>query len=146
MRLFEFLRDLEAFYPLNESEEKVDKRIASYAEIIEGEIIKKGGEYDFSKMLRHIQTHYTFKTFPSVPYLLELLPDFKIKNISNVKNEGELVIMTLPNGKKYAFTVTNFGLTDKNIEEKAKRKWGYVDIKRYPKGTVLIGNEVYEGG
>ena len=56
---------------------------------------------------------------------------------------GRLVIATLPDGRMYSFEITTFGETLENIKKKMVHKYGNVQIKTYPKGTVLIGNKVF---
>lgn len=143
MRLFEFLRDLEAFYPLNESEEKVNKRLSSYVDILEGEIIKSGKNYDYSKVLKYIQMNYRYKTFPSLPDILDFMKVGEVYEVVECENEGDLVVITLPNGYMYSFTVHGTGQPLTEIIEKCKRAYGDCSIKQYPKGSVLIGKEVF---
>jgi hypothetical protein len=59
-------------------------------------------------------------------------------------NEGALVVITLPNGVRYDFTVSGIGRPIENIKEEIKNKYGkYPEIKTYPKGTVIIGDKVF---
>lgn len=142
MKLFEFLRDLEAFYPLNESEEKVNKRLSSYVDILEGEIIKSGKAYDYEKVLKHIQMNYRYKQFPSLPDILDFIKVGEIEEVTKCEGEGSLVVVTLPNGYIYPFEVSGIGKPIEYYKDDITRKYGKCDIKVYPKGSVLIGREV----
>ena len=104
MKIFDFLRELELFYPMNESDEKVEKRISSYAEIILRETLKTGETYDYEKIIRHIQRNYRYKTFPSLPYILDYLPVGIVIEEHYSGREGE-VIKRVVNGYEYEFTI-----------------------------------------
>jgi hypothetical protein len=142
MNLFEFLRKLEAFYPLNESQEKVDNRLSSYVDILEGEIVKRGKKYDYSKVLKHIQMNYRYKTFPSLPDLLDFLNIGEVRESINCKDEGCLVVIRLPESKVYAFEVAPFCRDLEDLKKDAASRFGNSKIEIYPKGSVLIGDTV----
>ena len=116
MKIFDFLRELELFYPMNESDEKVEKRISAYAEIIQGETIKTGKKYDYKKIIRTIQRHYRYKTFPSLPDILEYLPSGVVIEQSYSGREGEVIKRKLW-GIEYEFTVVPNHYDAKTIEE-----------------------------
>lgn len=152
MNLFEFMRSLESFYPLNESQEKVNNRLSSYVDILEGEIVKSGKKYDFDKILKHIQMNYRYKTFPSLPDILEYMEQGVIKEVVNCKDEGCLVVVKLPNGRIYTFEVATFGKPLEDIKKHARQKfvseddWKQgkdVEVNIYPAGSVLMGDKVY---
>lgn len=104
MKIFDFLRDLEVFYPMNESEEKVEKRISAYAEIIQGEVLKTGKKYDFKKVLASIIRNYRYKTFPSLPDILDSLPVGIVIDEQYSGREGEVITRVI-NGFPYEFTI-----------------------------------------
>lgn len=104
MKLFEFLRDLESFYPLNESAEKVEKRLSAYVDILEAEILKTKKTYDFKKILQYIQRNYRYKQFPSLPDLLDFLPYGIVYKTSYSGQEGETIKRVI-NGWEYEFTI-----------------------------------------
>lgn len=56
---------------------------------------------------------------------------------------GRLVVATLPDGRLYSFEITKFGDTFEEIKKKMVHKYGNVQIKTYPKGSVLIGEKVF---
>lgn len=55
---------------------------------------------------------------------------------------GCLVVVTLPNGTMYPFEITSFGDSLETIKKTIVSKYGNVQIRIYPKGSVLIGKKV----
>ena len=104
MTLFDFVRNLIDFYPTGESEEKKLKRVNSYVDILAEKINKGRDKYDFLKLLKYIQMHYTYKQLPSIPQLLEYLPNGIVYEKSYSGREGE-VIKREVNGYVYEFVV-----------------------------------------
>ena len=104
MKIFDFLRELEIFYPMGASEEKVEKCISSYAEIIQRETLKTGEKYDYEKILRHIQRNYRYKSFPSLPDIIDALPIGIVIEEHYSGREGEVLKRSL-NGVEYEFTI-----------------------------------------
>ncbi|MCM1003608.1 MAG: hypothetical protein NC408_04630 [Candidatus Gastranaerophilales bacterium] len=148
MRIFDFLKQLDEFFPLSENEDKKNNRFSMYADIIEGEIQKTGKEYDFKKIIQYLVRNYKYKTFPPMPEILDALPFGEIYRYSKCANEGSLLVVTLPTGYQYEFTVSSIGKPLKQLEDDIKRKFGECTYQLYPKGTVIIGGKVYlpEGG
>ena len=142
MNLLDFLRELEGFYPLNESEEKINKRLSSYVSILEKEITKRNKKYDFEKVLRNIQMSYKYKSFPSLPDILEFLNIGELKNVQHVQGEGSLAVITLPNGAIYPFEIAPFGNEIEEIKKRISRVYGNYQLRTYPKGSVMIGTEI----
>jgi predicted RNA-binding protein len=104
MKIFDFLRELEVFYPMGASDEKVEKCISSYAEIIQRETLKTGEKYDYEKVIRHLQRNYRYKSFPSLPDILDALPFGIVIEERYSGREGE-VIKRIINGIEYEFTI-----------------------------------------
>ena len=104
MKLFEFLRNLETFYPLNESAEKVENRLSAYVDILEGEIVKSRKKYNFEKILRYIQRNYRYKQFPSLPDLLDFLPYGIVYETTYSGQVGETIKRVI-GGHEYEFTI-----------------------------------------
>ncbi len=143
MRIFDFLRQLAEYFPLNETEDKINNRFKLYSEIIEGEIQKTGKEYDFKKVIHYLVKNYKYKTFPSMPDILDALPFGEVYRYSKCVNEGSLLIVTLPTGYQYEFTISSIGKPIKQLEADIKRKFGECTYQIYPKGTVIIGDKVF---
>jgi hypothetical protein len=104
MKIFDFLRELEVFYPMNESEEKIEKRISAYAEIIQSETLKTGKRYDFKRVLNSILRNYRYKTFPSLSDILDYLPNGVVIEEQYSGREGEVITRVI-NGFPYQFTI-----------------------------------------
>lgn len=104
MKIFDFLRELELFYPMSESEEKVEKRISAYAEIIQREALKTKETYDYQKIIRHLQRTYRYKSFPSLPDILDAMPVGIVIEERYSGREGEVMTRQV-NGITYEFTV-----------------------------------------
>ena len=104
MKIFDFLRELELFYPMGVSDAKAEKLISSYAEIIQRETLKTGETYDYEKIIRHLQRTYRYKSFPNLPDILDALPVGVVVEERYSGREGELIKRTL-NGIEYEFTV-----------------------------------------
>lgn len=104
MKIFDFLRELELFYPMSESEEKVEKRISAYAEIIQREALKTKETYDYQKIIRHLQRTYRYKSFPSLPDILDAMPVGIVIQERYSGREGEVMTRQV-NGITYEFTV-----------------------------------------
>ena len=117
MKIFDFLRELELFYPMGAGEAKTEKMITSYAEIIQRETLKTGERYDFEKVIRHLQRTYRYKSFPSLPDILEALPIGIMVEERYSGREGE-VIKRMVNGIEYEFTIVpNHWTGVKTIEQ-----------------------------
>ena len=142
MTIFEFLQELECFFPLNETEETVRKRIVFYTEILEGEVKKTGKSYDYRQITRWFLKHYKYKTFPGLANIIEALTYGEVKTQS-CKDEGALLIITLTSGLKYGFTVSPIGKSINELKADIMRKFGNCSFKFYPKGTVIIGDKIF---
>lgn len=120
MKIFDFLRELELFYPMSESEEKVEKRISAYAEIIQREALKTKETYDYEKIIRHLQRTYRYKSFPSLPDILDAMPVGIVIQERYSGREGEVMTRQV-NGITYEFTVVpNHWEKVKTIEQLEK--------------------------
>lgn len=144
MKLQEMLEELLRFYPINNrKEDDIAQDLVTYRELILEQVHKSNEEYDWTKCLKYIQTHRVYKTFPSIPDILEALPhSFVDKKYQPSPNEGALLVVTLPNGYQYKFTVSGRGKTFKQIENDIKRKFGECTFKFYPKGTIIIDDKI----
>lgn len=145
MQIWEFVRELAFYFPLNGTDEHKNRIFDSYVENLEGICISNKCEYDWKKVLQALQRTYAFSRFPSLAEIIKCLPEGKIfKPYEECENEGALVVVTLPNGVRYDFTVSGIGRPIENIKEEIKNKYGkYPGIKTYPKGTVIIGDKVF---
>lgn len=130
-----FLHKLFALYP---PEDKTEERMRYYAEIL-----TSNKKYDYEKLMRIVGREWKNKYLPSTAWLVEKREQCKPEN-SIPANEGELVVMRLPNGRIYSFTVTGFGRTLNDIRSKCSSIYGGCKVEIYPKGSVLVGTTVIE--
>lgn len=143
MQIWEFVRELAYFFPLNGSEEHQNKIFDSYVENLEGICIKNKCEYDWKKVIKKIQCTYTYSKFPPLADIIKCLPECKVfKPYIESKDEGALVVITLPDGKFYDFTVCNIGKSLESIRDDINNKFGSCKIDTYPKGTVRVGKKL----
>jgi len=143
MQIWEFVRELAFFFPLSGTDEHKNKIFDSYVENLEGICITNKCEYDWKKVLQAIQRTYTYSKFPPLADIIKCLPEGKvIKSYVPTKDEGNLIVLTLPSGKKYYFTACGIGRTLQSYKEEITRKHGGCEIDVYPKGTVVIGNDI----
>lgn len=129
LTVYEFLKKLKKFYPINENEEVFAERMNEYANTILARSQEKGIKYDFEKIFSHILQNYKYKTFPSLPEIIDNLEYGIINEVVYSGREGEVIKRCL-NGVEYEFTVV-------------PNSWQYVktiseldaDIERRKKGV-----------
>lgn len=102
--VYQFLDKLNSFYPSNEQEEVFKERCKEYSNIILEEEHKNRCKYDYDKVFKHIMMNYKYKAFPSLPDILEALPEGLMIEESYSGREGE-VIKRVVNGYEYEFMV-----------------------------------------
>lgn len=102
--VYDFINKLNTFYPSNEKEEIFRERQNEYANSIIQRAHNRKEKYDYDKVFSHILQTYKFKTFPSLPDILEALPFGIVVEESYSGKEGE-VIKRIINGMEYEFTI-----------------------------------------
>lgn len=138
-KMSEFLFDISQTYPIRGglNAEKVLEDTRTY---LVGKCYKK--EFDFDKAKSLIFDEYKQKTFPLPKEILGYLLQAEVKSYKECADEGDLIVITLPNGVIYDFTVCASGRNINTITDELKFKYGTFEIKQYPKGSVLMGREV----
>lgn len=144
MKIWEFVRELASFFPLSGTDETKNKIFDSYVENLEGIVLTNKCEYDWKKVLQAIQRTYIYSKFPPLADIIKCLPEGRIDKVYEpCENEGSLIVLTLPNGKKHYFTVCGMSKSLREIKEEILFKYGdYPKVEMYPKGTVVIGNDI----
>ena len=104
MNVYEFLNKLGLFYPSNESDNVFKERINEYANNILIKIRQTKHQYNYDKVFNHILQTYKFKTFPSLPDILDALPHGIMINENLSGCEGQ-TITRLINGRNIEFTI-----------------------------------------
>lgn len=143
MRLMDFLQQLEAMFPLKESDEKKQRVFSLYVDVLEGEVVKSNKEYDFQKILHHLIRTHKYKSFPSVADIIEAMPMGEVTQYQQCKDDDALLVVTLPSGYQYRFTVSAIGKDKKAIEQDVERRYGQCEWQIYPQGAVIIGDKVF---
>lgn len=143
MTIWDFLRELEFFYKYTGNDNDKNRLFSSYVENLEGICITNKCEYDWKKVLQAIQKTYTYSKFPPLADIIKCLPEAKvIKSYVPSKDEGNLIVLTLSGGKKYYFTSSAIGRSLDKVKEEITLKYGDCQVEKYPKGTVVIGNNI----
>lgn len=129
--VYQFLEKLNSFYPSNEKEELFQERANEYANNILLRAQNRKEKYDYDKVFSHILQTYKYKTFPSLPDILDALPYGIVIQESYSGREGETIKRTC-RGYEYEFTVVpnhwekvkTISELDADIEEREKREIG----------------------
>ncbi len=140
--LHKFLVDVSQIFPVQASrnKERVWEIASKY--LWEG-IYKKEINYDIALnwiIVNHKKNTY----FPEITFIAEALKYAEIKPFHReCADEGLLLVVTLTSGYQYKFTVSSIGKPIDVIKSSIKQKFGDCTYKFYPKGTVIIGNNVF---
>ena len=102
--VYDFINKLNKFYPSNEKEEIFAERANEYANNIILRSHNKREKYDYDKVFNHILQTYKYKTFPSLPEIIDNLEFGIIVEESYSGREGETIKRVL-NGYEYEFTI-----------------------------------------
>ena len=140
-KLGEFLFDISQTYPVSRgvNAEKVLEDARTY---LIGKLFRKEIDYEKAKTL--FFDNYDKRTFPEPKVLYEYLNQCEIRNYQTSSRDGELVVFRLPEGKVYSFTVSGIGKPLGFYKSDIERRFGKCKMETYPKGSVLIGTEVFE--
>lgn len=140
-KIGDFLMDISQTYPVvrGVNAEKVIEDARTY---LVGKLYNK--EIDFQKAKTMMFDTYDKRTFPEPKVLYNILYQCEVKNYDVSANEGSLVVITLPDGRKYNFTVSGIGRPLSTIKDEILKKYGGCEVKTYPKSTVMIGNKIFE--
>ena len=135
----QFLADISQTYPVTRGVDE-EKAIENARVYLVGKLYKK--EIDFEKAKTLLFDNYDKRIFPEPKVLYGYLSQCEVKNYHTTADDGSLVVMTLPNGRIYSFELTSFGHTIEEIKGALIKKYGNVQVRTYPKGSVLIGRDV----
>lgn len=104
MNVYEFLQKLGLFYPSNESDNVFKERINEYANSILIKIRQTKHQYNYDKVFNHILQTYKFKTFPSLPDILEALSYGIMIEENYSGQEGKTITLNV-HGHDVEFTI-----------------------------------------
>lgn len=136
-----FLIDLSEIFPI-EKNKNIEKVINEYTDYLLQFCLNK--QIDFKKVKFAIYDKNKFNKFPDLTTLKECLQVGEITQYQQCKHEGALLVVTLPNGYKYEFTVSAIGKSIKEMKKSLKRRYGDCTIQFHPKGTVIIGDKIFQ--
>lgn len=132
----EFIARLFMLYPSKNP--NIESQTKFYDEVLEDDNF-----YDYAEFLRFVGREYKYSHTPSTQWLIENRGQFRYKR--QLGSTGELIhiifekdnfsIQAVPDGP---------GNIAKDVLKKLENLYGKIrSIKRYPKGTVIIGNTVW---
>lgn len=138
-QLGDFLVDISQTFPIRQGL-NADKVIENARTYLVGKLYNKDIDYQKAKTL--IFDDYDKKNgFPEPKVFYHYLSQCIIKHYDDCVDEGSLIAITLPNGRIYDFTVCGFGKPIDLIKDEINKKFGNCTVRKYPKGTVRIGND-----
>lgn len=128
MSVYDFLTKLHKFFPLQDKDDVLKEKLNEYADCILEYASKQKKQYNYDKIFKQLLISYKYKTFPSLPDILELMSYGVIipeVQASYTGREGEVIKRGI-NGYEYEFTIVpntwdgimTIGELDKNIEER----------------------------
>ena len=139
-RIKDFLVRLNSLFPIEGS--RFEPVCETYTDILLEKCLKK--EYDFKKLLSRIAQEWKFTKFPTAKFILECLPYSEVVHYSDIPvNKGGLLVLTLPCGYTYEFTISAFGQPLDEVKKTCQKRYGDCELKFYPEGTVIIGEQIF---
>lgn len=141
-QLEDFLIDVSEIYPIS-SKLNYESVIEQYTDYLLEFCINK--QIDFKKAKHYIFENNQYRSFPDMRTFKESLFVAEITQYQQCKDEGALLVITLPSGYQYHFTVSARGKKLDKIKQECKRRYGECTYQFYPKGTVILsgGDKVF---
>lgn len=139
-KIGDFLMDIAQTYPIRQGVNA--ERVIENARVY---LIEKlyNKEIDFQKAKTLMFDNYEKKNgFPEPRVLYNYLIQCEVRHYDPSKNEGSLVVITLPNGYPYVFTIHGNSRPYNEIVDEIKFKYGSCKVETYPPGTVMIGKTI----
>lgn len=141
--LHQFLVDTAQIFPVQATRDK--NRLWDLASnYLWARIYKKEINYDkaLSWLIDNLKKN---SYFPDITTIAESLKYGEVKPIcESCADEGSLLVVTLPNGYTYHFTVSSTGKPMSEVKSGLEQKFGQCTYKIYPKGTLIIGEQRWE--
>ncbi len=153
--LKKFIKRLLDFYPPDiNAKLEIDNFAQEYYNTIQNAIEKSRQEYDYDALMELVKRKYTYKTTPTIPVILDLLPKAeKRKNMPRSNDEGKTFVLILSKIDKETgeikrryenYTIYNSGNIPYNSSQKVKEyreRFDDVKVRMFPVGTVINGRE-----
>lgn len=141
--VYQFMEKLNKFFPSNEREEIFKERVNEYSKEIMLIANERKVKYDYDKIFSYILKNYEYKTFPALAYIIKVLDEGIIQDTKESIKIGNVLVVTMSNGLKYDFVISNIGKTKEEIIGSLTKKYGKCKIDEYPAGTVIMGNKIF---
>lgn len=107
MTVYEFLNKLNNYFPSQDKDEIFKEKLNDYSNCIIDYVRKQGKKYDYDKIFKQLLFTYKYKTFPSLPDIIEAMAfGVIIPTVQETGKEGE-VIKRVINGIEYEFTIVS---------------------------------------
>lgn len=139
-KIKEFLLRLNYLFPIEGK--RFEPVCETYTDILLEKCLKR--EYDLKKLTSIIAQEWKLTKFPPVKFIIEQLPYAEVHHYSDIPaNNGGLLVLTLPNGYTYKFTISSFGKPLEEVKKIYKKRYGECEIKFYPEGTTIIVDKIF---
>lgn len=152
--LKKFIKRLLDFYPPdNNSKIEIENFAQEYYNTIQNAIMKSKCEYDYDVLMELVKKKYTYKTTPTIPFILDRLPNAeKRKCMPRGNDEWKLLVFILSKTNKETgeikrryetYTVRNSDTFYKNSTAKTKEYrecYDDVKVRMFPEGTMVTGS------
>lgn len=153
--LKKFIKRLLDFYPPdNDVKLEIDNFAQEYYNTIQAAIEKSKQEYDYDALMEWVKRKYTYKTTPTIPVILNLLPRAeKRKNMPRSNDEGKIFVIILSKidketgERKRRFEEyvicngVNLQCNTTTLVKKYRERYENVQVRMFPEGTVILGAE-----
>mgnify|MGYP007037000917 CR=1 FL=1 len=139
-QLENFLIDISEIYPIP-TKLHYEKVIEQYTDYLHEFCFNK--QIDFKKAKHYIYEHYQYRNYPDMQTIKDSLYTAEVTQYQQCVDEGALLVVTLPSGYKYRFTVSALGRKKETIEKDILRRFGECKYQFYPKGTIISGETVF---
>ena len=139
-KIIKFLTELSGTYRI--PEDSFDRVINDTANYLMRNL--PAYEIDFEKVKDAVFDKYRpkAKVFPEPYFIKECMQYGKIYKYDPSNDEGCLVTIQTPKAL-YAFEMCGFGKDIEEVKKEIAKNYGNSQVRTYPKGSVLIGKEVF---
>lgn len=151
MNVYDFLNELNIHFPMKDENKK--HIFNKYADLILNKVYEFEAQYNYEKLLDKILCSYTFKTFPPISFIIDLLPSGIAVESLTVQHEGEVVVIVAPDNRIYDFVIKGYGenildfkksLLERHKVQISDNEFQYrpLNIYKFPKGSTVFKDRV----
>lgn len=98
---------------------------------------------DWYNFYKYVAENSETRILPMPKYFKDLLPKFKKIEYKEGVFDGCLIVISLLDGRKYCFEVSEQFGYNKISDIREKMKDSIEAIVKYPKGTVIMGDKIF---